>query len=290
MVERLGIVYTPVEVVDFIIHSVSDVLQQEFHRNISDKNVNIIDPFTGTGTFITRLIQSGLIDKKDLERKYKHELFANEIVLLAYYIAAVNIENTFHEIFGNVKNEYTPFDGIVLTDTFNMTEGQQKEFTETFPVNSTRAKRQQKNQDIRIIIGNPPYSAGQKSENDANKNQKYPQLDGRIAKIYADASTAGLKKNLYDSYIRAMRWASDRIGNRGIIGFVSNGSYVDGNAMDGVRKCFAEEFTDIYVFNCRGNARTSGEQRRKEKGNVFGEGTRTPIAITIFIKNPAKKQ
>ncbi|GHT37510.1 hypothetical protein FACS189427_10550 [Planctomycetales bacterium] len=291
MSERLGIVYTPVEVVDFIIHSVAATLEKEFGVGIGSKDIHILDPFTGTGTFIVRLLQSGLIDKKDLKRKYIQELHANEIVLLAYYIAAVNIENTFHEIFGNVaKNEYTAFDGIVLTDTFNMTEGQQKEFTETFPVNSTRAKRQQKNQDIRIIIGNPPYSAGQKSENDANKNQKYPQLDDKIRNTYADASTATNKNSLYDSYIRSIRWASDRIGERGIIGFVSNGSYIDGNAMDGLRKCFAEEFTDIYVFNCRGNARTSGEQRRKEKGNVFGEGTRTPIAITIFVKNPAKKQ
>jgi predicted helicase len=154
--------------------------------------------------------------------------------------------------------------------------------------NQKRIRRQRKTP-IEVIIGNPPYSSGQKSENDNNKNMKYNDLDERIRNTYVAATKATNKNSLYDSYIRAIRWASDRIGDKGVIGFVSNGSYIDSNVADGLRKCLAEEFTDIYVFNCRGNARTSGEQRRKEKGNVFGEGTRTPIAITIFVKNPAKK-
>ncbi|MDR3234060.1 MAG: DEAD/DEAH box helicase family protein [Planctomycetaceae bacterium] len=287
MSERLGIVYTPVEVVDFIIHSVDAVLRDNFNKGIGDKDIHVLDPFTGTGTFIVQLLQSGLIDKKDLQRKYRQELHANEIVLLAYYIAAVNIENTFHEI-NPQSSDYVPFEGIVLTDTFNMVEGQQKEFTETFPVNSTRAKRQQQNKDIRVIIGNPPYSTGQKSANDNNPKTMYPTLDDKIRNTYAATSSAQLLQSLYDSYIRAIRWASDRIGDSGVIGFVSNGSYIDGNAMDGLRKCLSDEFTDIYTFNCRGNQRTSGELSRKEGGKIFGSGSRASIAITIFVKNPKK--
>jgi len=487
MVERLGIVYTPVEVVDFIIHSVNDVLKQEFGRTISNENVNILDPFTGTGTFITRLIQSGLIDKNDLERKYKHELFANEIVLLAYYIAAVNIENAYHDVimgygvqgmgYGNLKNNnkndnnsiiqgtdsmargnepcrndisgnteiskrrdlwtdepntkggsvntceysggirseeqsgvsefsinskrltdgvgntfidsnknklsecsedgniakstqfsrtiidsasqitksigygvqgigygvqgigdgvqgigdgvqgigdgvqgigdgvqgigdgeykdeeeknqtsppnphtptpipYTPFDGICLTDTFQLgeTDDKSKLFSEMFPQNSERVQRQ-KNTPITVIMGNPPYSIGQKSANDNAQNQSYPKLDARIANTYAKESSAGLNKSLYDAYIKAFRWSADRLGNNdGIIAFVSNGAWLDGNSTDGFRKSLEKEFSTIYVFNLRGNQRTSGELSRREGGKIFGSGSRTPIAITILVR------
>ena len=285
MAERLGIVYTPVEVVDFIIKSVDQALRQEFGVGIGAKDIHILDPFTGTGTFIVRLLQSGLIDSKDLKRKYENELHANEIVLLAYYIAAVNIENTYHEMIHQSRGshgafEYEPFPGIVHTDTFTMT--QEKQLLDD--ANSKRAKRQKKTP-ITVIIGNPPYSAGQRSENDANKNTKYPQLDERIQKTYAVDSSATNKNSLYDSYIRAFRWASDRIGDKGIICFVSNGGYIDGNAMDGFRKCLAEEFTDIYCFSLRGNQRTSGETSRREGGKIFGSGSRAPIAITLLIKN-----
>lgn len=285
MTEQLGIVYTPVEVVDFIIRSADAALRQEFNVGLSDRNVHVLDPFTGTGTFMVRLLQSGLIQPEDLPHKYHHELHANEIVLLAYYIAAINIEETYH---GLVGGEYQPFEGIVLTDTFQMTEGKGTLHETMFPENNQRAARQKKN-DIRVIIGNPPYSAGQTSENDANKNLKYPQLDEKIRSTYAAYSTATLKNSLYDSYIRSFRWASDRIKDKGIVCYISNGSFIDGNAADGLRKCLMDEFTAIYVFNLRGNARTSGEQRRMEKGNVFGEGTRTPVAITLLVKNPDRK-
>ena len=465
MVERLGIVYTPIEVVDFIIQSVNEILIKEFGRTVSNKNVNILDPFTGTGTFITRLIQSGLIEKKDLKRKYQHELFANEIVLLAYYIAAVNIENAFHdeimgyggqglgyegqglgygeqgiedenfksknkydnnsiiqgidsmaggnescrngicgnaeiperrnvwadepntksssihsgEYSGGIRSEeqsgisefsidsqrftdgvgntfvdsnksklpdcsengtiakstqfcrttldsasqisvvgfggqglgygeqgiedenipqtpnpiphtpYTPFDGICLTDTFQINEYEinkqigMKEHGFS-PENTERIERQ-KNTPITVIMGNPPYSIGQKSANDNAQNQAYPNLDARIAETYAKLSSAGLNKSLYDAYIKAFRWSSDRLkNNEGIIAFVSNGAWLDGNSADGFRKSLETEFSSIYVFNLRGNARTSGELRQKEAGNAFGSGSRTPIAITILVK------
>ncbi|MBS0812544.1 DEAD/DEAH box helicase, partial [Enterobacter hormaechei] len=286
MTERLGIVYTPVEVVDFIIHSVNDVLKQEFGQTLADKGVHILDPFTGTGTFITRLLQSGLIPSDKLAYKFKNEIHANEIVLLAYYIAAINIEAVYHGI--TEESEYTPFEGICLTDTFEMYEKDDL-VSEVLVDNSERRKRQ-KALDIRVIIGNPPYSAGQKSENDNNQNISYPHLDKRISDTYAACSSATLQKNLYDSYIRAIRWASDRIGEQGVIGFVTNGGYIDSNSADGLRKCLADEFSSLYFFHLRGNARTSGEVRRKEKDNVFGQGTRTPIVIAILVKNPAASQ
>lgn len=296
MVEKLGIVYTPVECVDFIIHSVNDVLKKEFGRSVSDENIHILDPFTGTGTFITRLLQSGLIQEKDLERKYKHEIHANEIVLLAYYIAAINIENAYHDATpdeddGIGKSKYTSFDGIVLTDTFQLgeTEDGEKLFSEMFPQNSTRVQRQKK-APLRVIIGNPPYSIGQKSENDNAQNQEYPNLNHRISDTYVKNSTAGLKNSLYDSYIKAFRWSSDRLDkNGGIICFISNGAWIDGNASSGFRKSIEKEFTSIYVFNLRGNQRTSGELSRKEGGKIFGSGSRTPISITLLVKNPDVK-
>lgn len=289
MVEKLGIVYTPVECVDFIIHSVNDVLKKEFGRSISDENIHILDPFTGTGTFITRLLQSGLIDKKDLQRKYQNEIHANEIVLLAYYIAAVNIENAYHDAMG--ESEYTAFDGICLTDTFQLgeTDESEKMFSEMFPQNSARVAKQKK-APLRVIMGNPPYSVGQKSGNDNAQNQSYSKLDGRIASTYAAFTGATNKNSLYDSYIKAFRWSTDRLDkNGGIVCFVSNGAWIDGNAADGFRKCLEKEFSSIYVFNLRGNQRTSGELSRKEGGKIFGSGSRTPIAITLLVKNPTLK-
>lgn len=286
MVEQLGIVYTPVEVVDFIIHSVNDVLKKEFDRSLSDENVNILDPFTGTGTFITRLLQSGLIEKKDLLRKYQHEIYANEIVLLAYYIAAVNIENSFHDAME--LEEYLSFDGICLTDTFQLGErdNTDKIFKEMFPQNSERVARQ-KNAPLKVIIGNPPYSVGQKSANDNAQNQKYQKLESKIENTYVKESKANLKTSLYDSYIKAFRWSTDRLDPEfgGIICFVSNGSWLDGQATDGFRKSLIADFSSIYVFNLRGNQRTSGELSRKEGGKIFGSGSRTPITITLLVKN-----
>ncbi|MFM6075729.1 MAG: Eco57I restriction-modification methylase domain-containing protein, partial [Dolichospermum sp.] len=228
---------------------------QEFGVGLSDEGVHILDPFTGTGTFMVRLLQSGLIKREDLQRKFSHELHCNEIVLLAYYIAAINIEESYHFLAGG---EYRPFNGIVLTDTFQMSENEGYLLENIFPENNQRVINQKQN-DITVIIGNPPYSAGQTSENDGNKNLKYDQLDSRIADTYAKYSSATLKNSLYDSYIRGFRWGSDRIKDKGIVCFVSNGSFIDNNAMDGFRKCLVDEFTSIYCFNLRGNQRTSGE-------------------------------
>ncbi len=288
MVDQLGIVYTPVDVVDYIVHSVDDVLRNEFNRSLSDENVHILDPFTGTGTFITRLLQSGLIKPEDLKRKYLSEIHANEIVLLAYYIGAVNIENIYHSLLPDT-HEYQSFDGICLTDTFQLGETKQGSLLHPgfFPKNSERVEVQQKTP-ITVIMSNPPYSVGQKSANDNAKNMSYPELEKCITDTYAKESSATNKNSLYDSYMKAFRWASDRLdGTRGgIIGFVSNGSWLDGNAHDGFRKCLEREFNCIYVFNLRGNQRTSGELSRKEGGKIFGSGSRTPVSITLLVKNP----
>ena len=287
LVDKLGIVYTPIEVVDFIINSVEDILKKEFNRSLTDENVNILEPFVGTGTFISRLLQSGNIKPEDLERKYKKEIFANEIVLLAYYIATVNIENIYHDL--NSETEYKEFQGICLTDTFQLGEDEEELqlISNSFKENSERVKRQ-KNAPLQIIFGNPPYAIGQNSANDNAQNKKYPILDNRILETYSKDSSAGLNKALYDAYIKAFRWATDRLNTKfgGIIGFVTNGAWIDGTATSGFRKNIEKEFSSIYVFNLRGNARTSGEQRKKEKGNVFGEGTKTPVTITLLVKNP----
>lgn len=282
LAERLGIVYTPVEVVDFILRSAEAALRQHFHAGLTDAGVQILDPFTGTGTFIVRLLQSGLIRPEDVAHKYAKELHANEIILLAYYIAAINIESTYHALTG----DYQPFGGIVLTDTFQMSEKRDLVDTVVLPENSERVTRQ-KQQHIQVIIGNPPYSAQQDSQNDNNQNVAYPALDARIRETYAAQSNAANKKNLYDSYIRAIRWASDRIADKGIVAFVTNGSFLDANNMDGLRQCLTAEFSHLTVFNLRGNQRTSGEQSRQEGGKIFGSGSRAPIAITILVKDPA---
>ncbi|MBI0002177.1 DEAD/DEAH box helicase [Bartonella sp. W8122] len=285
MTERLGIVYTPVEVVDFILHSVNDVLKAEFNQSLGSEGVHILDPFTGTGTFITRLMQSGLIAKQDLPRVYKHQLHANELVLLAYYIAAVNIESAYHALVGG---DYEPFSGILLTDTFQMSE--KGDLIDNILVDNSQRRKDQMALDIKVIVGNPPYSVGQKSENDNNQNLSYLKLDQRIADTYEKFSNAKLRTSLYDSYIRAIRWASDRIGEAGVIGFVTNAGYIESSSADGLRKCLAEEFSNIYIFHLRGNQRTSGERSRKEGGKIFGSGSRAPIAISILVKNPASKQ
>ena len=286
-VEQLGIVYTPVEVVDFINHSVAKVLKKEFNRNLSDENVHILDPFTGTGTFITRLIQTGLIDKEALPQKYAKELHANEIVLLAYYIASINIENAYHDAVGQ-ENGYKPFNGICLTDTFQLGEADNADelFSDMLPQNSERVMEQKK-LPVRVIIGNPPYSVGQKSANDNAQNQKYPRLDGRIADTYVKTSTATNPNKIYDSYIKAFRWSSDRIDNEhgGIIGFITNGIWLDNSSFDGFRKSLEKEFSSIYVFNLRGGIKgKSGDNAKREGQNVFD--IMTGVAITILVKNP----
>ena len=279
--DRLGIVYTPNEIVDFIVHSVDDALRTEFDASLTDEGIHVLDPFTGTGTFIVRLLQSGLIKPEDLARKYRYELHANELVLLAYYVAAINIEETFHAL---EKGDYEPFDGIVLTDTFQMTESDDKDELagfEVFAKNNERVEAQKK-LDIRVVIGNPPWSKGKDADNEEAGNLSYPTLDSRISKTYAAASTAQLKSNLYNSYIRAIRWASDRVGDKGIVAFVSSGGFIDGVAAAGVRRCLQEEFDSVYVMNLRGNQRSA--DWKKEGGKVFGEGSQNTVAIYLLIR------
>ncbi|EME3582268.1 DEAD/DEAH box helicase [Enterococcus faecium] len=290
--QRLGIVFTPVEVVDFIVKSVDDVLKKHFGKAIEDEGVHILDPFTGTGTFIVRTLHylkdklaNGEITLADITRKYTQELHANEIVLLSYYIAAINIESTFAEI---NHEEYKPFEGIVLTDTFESTEQEDTLDDTFFGTNDERLKRQQE-VPITAIIGNPPYSVGQSNANDNNKNIEYLNLNKRIEETYSKYSNANLNKGLYDSYIKAVRWSSDRLSGKGIIGFVSNASFIDSQTTDGLRKCLYEEFNYLYIFNLRGDQRTQGETSRKEGGKIFGSGSRTPIAISILVKDGSEK-
>ena len=285
--EALGIVYTPVEIVDFILRATDQALRESFGRGLTDHDVHVLDGFTGTGTFITRLLQSGLIQPVDLARKYASEIHANELMLLAYYIAAVNIETTYHAIAGHTATaDYEPFPGIVLADTFQIHEHGDELDLKVFPANNDRITRQLETP-INVIIGNPPYSAKQGSANDLNANVKYPHLDARIGQTYATRSTGTNKNSLYDSYLRAFRWATDRIGDQGVVAFVSNGGWIDGNTADGIRLSLAGEYSHIYVFNLRGNQRTAGELSRREGGKVFGAGSRNTVAIFIGVKNPA---
>jgi len=298
IVQKHGIVYTPVELVDFILHSVSSLLKSHFGKNFASEDVQILDPFTGTGTFLVRLLQSGLIPATRLPQLYANQLHANEILLLPYYIAAVNIESTLQQLRPDLP--YTPFPGILLADSFNIPTHKPTDMVtgleqNALAANNARRKRQMKSK-ITVIIGNPPYSGGQRSQNDNNQNVAYPELDSRIEETYVAGTTAtnvagttATNKNaLYDSYIRAIRWASDRIDAKsgGIIGFVTNAGWLDSAAMNGLRTCLMQEFSHLYIFHLRGDARTQGEQRRKESGSVFEEGSRAPIAISILLKHP----
>ena len=286
--EKLGIVYTPVEIVDFINQSVADVMKKEFHADIADEGVHILDPFTGTGTFMARLIESGLIPQDKLKAKFENELHASEIMPLAYYVASMNLESVFYERCPiDDPSKYEPNKVLIWTDTF-ADHTKADLFKTSLAENNQRLKTVLES-DIRVIIGNPPYSVGQESQNDDNQNEHYEVLDARLAETYVAKTNSTLKGKLYDSYIRAYRWASDRIGEKGVIGFVTNAGWLESNSADGMRKCMAKEFSSIYIWHLKGNARTVGEQRRKEKDNVFGVGSRAPVAIVILIKNPEHK-
>ena len=289
MSERLGIVFTPVEVVDFIIRSADDAMRTAFGQSLGDPGVAIIEPFAGTGTFVARLLQLGVIPPETLEHKYKNNIFANEFVLLSYYIASINIEQVYHQVRAEqgVDEGYVEFPGMTLTDTFQLHEGDGT-ITEDFEglaANNERAKTE-KDSAITVIVMNPPYSAGQNSANDNNQNLAYPRLDERIADTYAAQSTGANKNSLYDSYFRALRWASDRIGERGVIAFISNSSFVDGNSADGVRLSLQEEFSQIFIYNLRGGIRGKmGDAAKREGGNIFP--IMTGVAISVLIKDPA---
>ena len=278
--KQLGIVYTPTEVVDYILRSVEDVLRQEFNASLSDAGVHILDPFVGTGTFITRLLQSGLIRPPDLERKYREELHANDIMLLAYYIAAVNIEAAYHD--AAQPAEYQPFEGICLTDTFQSYEPDDPMDAILFPRNNQRIERQ-KGLDIRVIIGNPPWSV--------YNNRSYASVDAQVQQSYAKASSARNLVALYDPYVKALRLSANRVMNSehgGIVAFVTNGGFIDSNAFDGFRKAIASEFDAIYCYNLRGDQRTAGEKSRQEAGKIFGSGSRTGVAIVLLVKKPGQ--
>ncbi|MCG1511447.1 DEAD/DEAH box helicase family protein [Staphylococcus epidermidis] len=288
--ERLGIVFTPIEVVDFIVKSVDDALKKHFGKSLANESVHILDPFTGTGTFIVRTLtylknqmDNGEIKLSDITRKFTQELHANEIILLSYYIAAINIESTFDEINGDEQG-YVPFEGIVLTDTFESTENEDTLDDTYFGTNDERLKRQQE-VPITAIIGNPPYSKNQTDGNQDNQNNMYPNLISSISNTYASHTKAKAKNSLFDMYIQAFRWATNRLKGNGVIGFVTNGSFIDSQSTDGFRKVLKDEFNHLYILNLRGDQRTQGEVSRKEGGKIFGSGSRTSIAISILVKD-----
>ncbi|HHR7936660.1 TPA: type ISP restriction/modification enzyme [Staphylococcus aureus] len=290
---RLGIVFTPIEVVDFIIKSVDDVMKKHFSKSLADKDVHILDPFTGTGTFVVRTLSylkdkldSGEITISDITHKFMKELHANEIVLLSYYIAAINIEATFDDIDKKSTN-YVPFKGIVLTDTFDSLENVNTLDDTYFSTNNERLKQQQKSP-ITVIIGNPPYSAKQKNEDGNQVKVKYSNLDKSLQRYWVEKSTATNKNNLFDSYIRALRWSANRIQRNGVIGFITNNSFIDGNAMDGMRKSLLKEFSDIYILNLKGAIRNKTKQQRSFEGeNIFD--IMTGVTIVLLIKDESQK-
>ncbi|MDE0397258.1 MAG: N-6 DNA methylase [Candidatus Poribacteria bacterium] len=268
-----GIVYTPQPIVDFMVKSVEHILQTEFNRSMSDTGVHIIDPFVGTGNFIVRIMQA--LDPISLERKYTAnppELQCNEVMLLPYYIASMNIE---HEFF-TAMHRYMPYEGICLVDTFEMAEGQQMSL---FTADNTARVEKQKESPMFVVIGNPPYNIGQVNENDNNKNRKYETMDQRIADTYAKDSKATLKTALYDPYIKAIRWGLDRIGEEGVVAFVTNNSFLSGLAFDGMRKHLADDCDAIYVIDLGGNARKG---LKVSNANVFG--IRVGVSINLFVK------
>ena len=268
-----GIVYTPQPIVDFMVNSVAHILETEFGRSLSDTGVHIIDPFVGTGNFIVRLMQD--IQGTALEAKYRHELHCNEVMLLPYYIASLNIEQEYFQRTGT----YLPFEGIALADTFELLEQQRELFTEE----NTERVEKQKAADMFVVIGNPPYNAWQVNENDNNKNRKYKTMDKQIAETYAKDSKATLKNALYDPYVKAIRWASKRIGEEGVVAFVTNNGFLDGLAFDGMRKHLADDFDAVYILDLGGNARKG---LKVSNANVFG--IRVGVSINLFVKKEGK--
>jgi predicted helicase len=273
-----GIVYTPQPIVDFMVRSVDDILQREFGKSLGHKDVHILDPFVGTGNFILRTMRQ--IPKTQLANKYVNELHCNEVMLLPYYIAAMNIEHTYFELTG----QYQPFDGICLVDTFELAEGRQMPM---FVQANTQRVEQQKQTPIFVVIGNPPYNASQVNENDNNKNRKYEEMDRRTAATYAKDSTATLKSQLSDPYVKAIRWATDRIGDDGVVTLVTNNSFLDDKPFDGMRKHLAQDFNRIYILDLKGNIRKDSMRDGiplGEKHTVFGLAAMVGISVTFFVR------
>jgi predicted helicase len=286
--EKLGIVYTPIQLVDFLISSVEEILKGEFQTSLNNPDTTILEPFAGTATFVARLLQ--FLELESLKRKYSNgEIWANELLLLAYYIGLANVQSVYFEKSGEQK----PFKFFLLTDTFQLYEkskrGIQRKL-EIFPPEYTQLMERETREPINVIISNPPWRAGQRDMTDLNMSEKYPLLDKRIKETYVDKSTSKNKNALYDSYVRAIRFASDRIGEKGVIAFVLNNGFIDANSFDGFRKSLVEEFKKIYVFNLRGNARTRGEEWQKEGGKIFGQGSRAGVALLFLVKDKKEKK
>ncbi len=284
--EKLGIVYTPIEVVDFILRATNGILKKHFNTDFNDKNITIFDPFTGTGSFIARLLSkdNNLISDEALKEKFQKNLFAFDIVLLSYYIALINITQAAQNRDSSLKN----FKNIALTDSLDYLEEKNdkgvfkffEDLKENKDIKDTLA-----NQKIQVIIGNPPYSAGAKSENDNNQNLSHPKLEKLVYETYGKNSTAKVGIATRDTLIQSIRMASDLLKDKGVLGFVVNGSFIDSKSTDGFRKCVAQEFSHLYVLNLRGNQRTSGEVSKKEGGKIFDSGSRSTIAIVFFVKD-----
>ena len=278
-----GIVYTPTSIVNFMVRSVEDILRKEFGKSLSSSDVHILDPFVGTGNFIVHIMQQ--IKKTALAKKYEQELHCNEVMLLPYYIASMNIEHEFYELAGN----YEPFPGICFVDTFDLVEagqksGEQTNWIERFTAENTARVERQKHTPIKVVIGNPPYNAWQLNENDNNKNRKYRVMDKRVAETYAKASRATNKNALSDPYVKAFRWASDRIGEEGIVAFVSNNSFIESLAFDGMRQHLEQDFDAIYVLDLGGNVRKNPKLSGTTH-NVFG--IQVGVSINIFVRKRA---
>ncbi|GAA8227672.1 hypothetical protein NP05250_09640 [Helicobacter pylori] len=288
--EKLGIVYTPIEVVDFILRATNGILKKHFNTDFNDQSITIFDPFTGTGSFIARLLskENALISDEALKEKFQNNLFAFDIVLLSYYIALINITQAAQNRDGSLKN----FKNIALTDSLDYLEEKTnkgalplyEDLKENKDIKDTLA-----GQNIRVIIGNPPYSAGAKSENDNNQNLSHPRLKKWVSETYGKNSTAKVGNTTRDTLIHSMRMASDLLKDKGVIGFVVNGSFIDSKSADGFRKCVAQDFAHLYVLNLRGNARTSGEKRKKEGDGIFDSGSRVTIAVIFFVKDTSVK-
>ncbi|WRD09108.1 DEAD/DEAH box helicase [Helicobacter pylori] len=284
--EKLGIVYTPIEVVDFILRATNGILKKHFNTDFNDQSITIFDPFTGTGSFIARLLskENALISDEALKEKFQKNLFAFDIVLLSYYIALINITQAAQSRDSSLKN----FKNIALTDSLDYLEEKTnkgvlplyEDLKENKDIKDTLA-----DQNIRVIIGNPPYSAGAKSENDNNQNLSHPKLEKLVYEKYGKNSTAKVGKTTRDTLIQSIRMASDLLKDKGVIGFVVNGSFIDSKSAEGFRKCVAKEFSHLYVLNLRGNARTSGETFKKEGGKIFDSGSRATVAIVFFVKD-----
>ena len=285
--DRLGVVYTPNEVVDFIIRGADHLLQKHFGKTLADNNVQILDPATGTGTFITNLINHLPADR--LERKYLNEIHANEVAILPYYIANLNIEYTYQQRTGR----YLEFPNLCFVDTLDNLDWQgatggavtrQGAFNLGGLSEENWIRIQEQNEKpISVIIGNPPYNANQQNWNDNNQNREYTEIDRRIRETYIAGSTAQKTKQ-YDMYKRFIRWASDRLADDGIVGFVSNSAFLDARQDDGFRKVVAGEFNELWVLDLKGNARTSGERRRREGGNVFDDKIRVGVAVYFLVR------